>query len=140
MLLLSSAKFFQNLHFQKILSERLSECQTVWIQIWANRICHDRICQSWSGSKLFAKVISRWQVRMRKVKDGVCFVSKYFSFRIGLFMLYLCDYLCYIFAIILKSSFNRRQLKVSTFWTYNHTTSNLAIYSHETSQDELPEA
>ena len=27
-----------------------------------------------------------------------------------------------------------------SFQTYNHTASNLAIYSHETSQDKLPEA
>ena len=31
--LLSSAAFFQNQPFQKILSGSLSECQTVWIQI-----------------------------------------------------------------------------------------------------------
>ena len=31
-LLLSSADFFQNYFFQKILSGTLSECQTVWIQ------------------------------------------------------------------------------------------------------------
>ena len=37
----------------KNLSVILSECQTVWIQI--------TFCRAWSGSKLFAKVISRWQ-------------------------------------------------------------------------------
>ena len=35
--------------FLKNLSGTLSDCQTVWIQI----------CRSWSGSKLFAEVISR---------------------------------------------------------------------------------
>ena len=42
--------FFQNYLFQKIISGTLSVCQMVWIQIE---------CRSWSGSKLFAKVISR---------------------------------------------------------------------------------
>ena len=32
-----------------------SGCQTVWIQI------RPTFCRAWSGSKLFAKVISRWQ-------------------------------------------------------------------------------
>ena len=111
MLLLSSAGFFQNLSFQKILSRTLSECQMVRIQIrtdillvsiWFQTICKgcqltaslfllsadyffkinlfkiffwDRYLsvkqvgsrsgltkrQSWSGSKLFAMVISRRQ-------------------------------------------------------------------------------
>ena len=46
--------FFINF-FKKNLSGIPSECQTVWIQIRYD------ICQAWSGSKLFAKVISRWQ-------------------------------------------------------------------------------
>ena len=46
---------FKKSFFPKILSGTLSECQTVWIQIRTD------ICQSWSGSKLFAKVIGRWQ-------------------------------------------------------------------------------
>ena len=41
-------KFFQQL-------STLSECQTVWIQI------RPTFCWTWSGSKLFAKVISRQQ-------------------------------------------------------------------------------
>ena len=53
---LLSADFFQNLLFQKIISGTPSECQMVWIQIRT-----DVICLSWSWSKLFAKVISRWQ-------------------------------------------------------------------------------
>ena len=51
MLLLSFVDFFKNLLFQKILSGTLSECQMVWIHI----------CRSSTGSKLFAKVISRRQ-------------------------------------------------------------------------------
>ena len=43
----SSADFFQNQLFLKILSEIPSECQTAWIQI------------STSGSKLLEKVIGR---------------------------------------------------------------------------------
>ena len=48
MLLLSSADFFQNQLFQKILSGALIECQTVWIQIrtdilsvliWVQTVC-----------------------------------------------------------------------------------------------------
>ena len=48
MLLLTSADFFQNIFFQKILSGTLSECQTVWIQIrtdilsvliWVQAVC-----------------------------------------------------------------------------------------------------
>ena len=50
MLLFSSEDFFQNLLFQKILSGTLSECQMVWNQI-----------MTWSGSKLFAKSVSRQQ-------------------------------------------------------------------------------
>ena len=46
MILLWSAVFFQNQPFQKILSGKLSECQTVWIQIRTDII-------------LFAKVSSR---------------------------------------------------------------------------------
>ena len=45
--------FFQNELFQKFLSWKLSECQTVWIQI--------RSDQDWSGSTIFPKVISRCQ-------------------------------------------------------------------------------
>ena len=51
--LLSSANFFQNQLFQKILSGIPSECQTVWIQIRPD------ICRAWSGYKLFANVIGR---------------------------------------------------------------------------------
>ena len=49
MLLLSSADFFQNKLFQKIISGTLSECQRVWIQIrtdilsvliWIQTVCN----------------------------------------------------------------------------------------------------
>ena len=40
---------------KKILSRTLSECQMAWIQI---RTDIPTFCQSWSGSKLLAKVIS----------------------------------------------------------------------------------
>ena len=53
MLLLSSIDFFQNELFQKKKSGTGLECQTIWIQIWTDMSC--------SGSKLFAKVISRQQ-------------------------------------------------------------------------------
>ena len=48
MLLMSSADFFQNEPFRKILSGTLSECETVWIQIrtdilsvlmWVQTVC-----------------------------------------------------------------------------------------------------
>ena len=41
MLLLSSATLFQNYLFQKILSETLSECQTVWIQTRTHNVSPD---------------------------------------------------------------------------------------------------
>ena len=51
MILSSSADFFQNYFFQKILSGTLSECQKVWIHL--HSVGPDL------GPKLFAKVISR---------------------------------------------------------------------------------
>ena len=36
MLLLSSANFFQNIFFQKILSGTLTECHKVWTEIWTD--------------------------------------------------------------------------------------------------------
>ena len=50
---LSSADLIQNKLFWKIISGIWSECQIVWIQIRPN------LLSAWSGSKLFAKVISR---------------------------------------------------------------------------------
>ena len=44
---------FQNQLYQKILSGIPSECQTDWIQI------RPTFCHAWSGSNLFAKVMSR---------------------------------------------------------------------------------
>ena len=43
--------FFQNQHFQKILSGTLWECQTVSIHIRTDV----KLCQSWSGSKTVCK-------------------------------------------------------------------------------------
>ena len=39
MLLLSSADFFQNCFFQKIISGPQSECQLVLIKIWIQTVC-----------------------------------------------------------------------------------------------------
>ena len=39
-----------------------------------------------------------------------------------------------------RDSFCTCSMSISVQFTYNHATSNLAIYSHETSQDKLPEA
>ena len=50
---LLSADIFQNQLFQKILSGTPSECQTAWIQV------EPKI--TWSGSKMFAKINSRWR-------------------------------------------------------------------------------
>ena len=51
-LLLSSADFYSKLTFSKILTGTLSECQMVCIQI------RTTFCWYWTGSKLFANVIS----------------------------------------------------------------------------------
>ena len=36
--------------------------------------------------------------------------------------------------------FEKRKIRFTITYYYNHATSNLAIYSHETSQDKLSEA
>ena len=87
MLLFSSADFFQNECFQKILSGTLWECQTVWDPD------QDRHCLSWSGSKLFAKVLLVLHVAKKEKKDVKIYptyvpfrfpVSQWFNFIIYL--------------------------------------------------------
>ena len=63
---LSSADFFKINLFRKKNSVIPSECQTVWIQIRPD------ICQAWSGSNLFAKVISRQH-------DGLLYIQLNFG-------------------------------------------------------------
>ena len=71
----SYADFFQNEHFRKIISGIASECQTGWIQI------RPKVCQAWSGSKLFEKVISRrqkwsqWQVKSYGKKFDTMYID-----------------------------------------------------------------
>ena len=57
--------FFKTNFIKKNLSGTLSECQTVWIQIrtYVGSRSGPMLCLSWSGSKLFAKVIS-WQQKL----------------------------------------------------------------------------
>ena len=79
---LSSADFFQNLLFEKNLSGIPSECQTVWTQIRPDD-------SDESGSKLFAKVISRYTGRQRVCLDNVlCLISDNDIFGYMYFIIY----------------------------------------------------
>ena len=64
MLLLSSADFFQNQLFQKILSGTLSECQTVWIQIRTDivsvLIWVQTVCKSYQQTTLVSKELIQY--------------------------------------------------------------------------------
>ena len=79
-LFLSSADIFQNELFQKILSETLSECQTVWIQIRPDRmsglVLVQTVCQNYQQTTKFAA--GRQRVILLFRSFYVLFVSLHF--------------------------------------------------------------
>ena len=63
---LSSADFFQNLFFEKILSGIPSECQSVWTLIRpddsSGLIWVQTVCQSYQQTTLVDKVLNPWNL------------------------------------------------------------------------------
>ena len=81
--------FFLKLTFSKNLSVIQSECQTVWIQIRPDET--QTFCRAWSGSKLFAKAISRWQKSPQSGKELKC------SVKITPLQLFVCLFFFFFF-------------------------------------------
>ena len=70
---LSSVDFFQNQFFRKILSEILSKCQVVWIQIRPNKmsglILVQAVCKGYQQTTLVGKELNICVLPCKKVPE-----------------------------------------------------------------------